>query len=250
MQPHQHTSAHTFTESWFSKQFSRKYWHLVKIIGGSYFAKLSVFMPFIGYLIIFNAQIAQWLDLTPQLNAMPISPMYRLYSLYFGMLLSGIASFLFLYACPNCIKHYSGLADFVRKQIDCMDTFAAGSLKNDIIELSAKQGRQFMIARAQDLHQKFINAETNAYRLSGANGITDIVQHVQMTRQDCYRELAVAYWTLQNRSNRRSRKAVFVLYIAGFLFVSIPSVAVMWEIAGHVLTDLQNVFFSFGERSA
>jgi hypothetical protein len=96
-------------------------WSGLRTLGQSPAMKLTILMPFIGALILFNAQLVDFLKMTP-MALFPKSggdaeiPVWRLAVTYFGLLGLGCASFIFTLRCPADIKCVTELREFAAKE--------------------------------------------------------------------------------------------------------------------------------------
>lgn len=99
------------TESKFKYQLQRlSAWTALRSIGNSTTAKLTIIIPFVGYLIIFNENLSKYMQLSSELFGHhvgdPATVPWRLLAVYFGLSLIAIASLLFATFCPQEIKKY------------------------------------------------------------------------------------------------------------------------------------------------
>lgn len=90
-------------------------WTALRAIGNSTAAKLSIFMPFIGHLILFNQYVSElFINLSPSFGVGGgISFGWKMYFLYIGLFLMGVASSIYQLRCHQVIKRYSDKEDFV-----------------------------------------------------------------------------------------------------------------------------------------
>ncbi|RVC64392.1 hypothetical protein [Mesorhizobium sp.] len=93
---------------------------------------MTILVPFIGYLIIFNQSIQSYVGLVfDKIEYIPLSKptsgehvALRFYNLYFGLLFLGIGSFLYTIFAPRQIKQHPLIADYVKY----MDSIATENL--------------------------------------------------------------------------------------------------------------------------
>lgn len=102
-------------------------WSTLRTLGQSKLVSLTVIVPFLGSLIMFNQQLVDWLlpsrEIVSRFMGLPVNDlveatrhsftMNRLYSAYFGLSLIGIASFIFIVLCPRIIKKYGSVEDYI-----------------------------------------------------------------------------------------------------------------------------------------
>jgi len=95
-------------------------WSAVRRIGQSRLIALTIIVPFLGSLLLFNQSVVDVLTLSPELvrrwlhlsvnestEAARRLTLTRLYYVYFGLTFLGIGSSLFVLFCPLYIKNYS-----------------------------------------------------------------------------------------------------------------------------------------------
>jgi hypothetical protein len=96
-------------------------WARLREIGNSPAVKLTIVIPFVGYLIIFNESLLHYLDLSRELfghhGNLPGSEQahvsWRLLLLYFGLCFIAAGAALYGWYCPDEIKSYRLPSDYV-----------------------------------------------------------------------------------------------------------------------------------------
>lgn len=96
-------------------------WSALSSIGNSRVARLTILMPVIGYLIIFNSTIAEFLSTSLPARAETIvvadtwTYLYskNLFFLYFGLLIFGVGVALYNIAVPRQIRKYPSVEDYI-----------------------------------------------------------------------------------------------------------------------------------------
>ncbi|WFU54766.1 hypothetical protein QA639_35145 [Bradyrhizobium pachyrhizi] len=118
-----------FREWWFdlrhSRAISRIPWSAIRRIGQSRLLALTIVVPFLGSLLLFNQSVVDILTLSPEVvrrwfhltAADPTDVAHkltvmRLYYLYFGLTFLGVGSALFVLFCPLDIKNYSSAIEY------------------------------------------------------------------------------------------------------------------------------------------
>jgi hypothetical protein len=89
-------------------------WSTLRPVGNSLVVKLTIIIPVVGYLIIFNDKLAGYVDLISEVGGndrlgLSVSP--RLFQIYFGFCFVAIASAVYSLACPSIIKRYPSAID-------------------------------------------------------------------------------------------------------------------------------------------
>src|SRR3954447_15866950 len=101
----------------YSRPVSRIPWSAIRRIGQSRLLGLTIVVPFLGSLMLFNQSVVDVLTLSPELvrrwlqlsasetaDAARKLTLSRLYYVYFGLSFLGIGSSLFVLFCPLEIK--------------------------------------------------------------------------------------------------------------------------------------------------
>lgn len=83
-------------------------WSRFWTVSSSRAARMTVLIPLIGYLIIFNAKIAEYLHVIRELGGSPndVSVSPRLLLIYFGLCAIAAAVAIYSWRCPNAVKYY------------------------------------------------------------------------------------------------------------------------------------------------
>lgn len=91
------------------------HWTTLRPVGNSVIVKLTILVPAIGYLIIFNDKLVGYVDLVREISGMDkesgLSIPPRLFQIYFGLCFVAIASAIYSLACPSIIKRYPSAID-------------------------------------------------------------------------------------------------------------------------------------------
>lgn len=101
-----------FRSYWLSDLTDRITWQTLGFIGRSFVGRLTIFAPFVGYLIIFNPSFEEFFASTvPQSAEHHWGTVYsihelRLYFLYFGLIFLGCGIILFNLFAPASVRHF------------------------------------------------------------------------------------------------------------------------------------------------
>jgi hypothetical protein len=104
-------------------------WSAIRRIGQSRLLALTIVVPFLGSLLLFNQSVVDLLTLSPDVvrrwlhlptddpkTAAHTLTLSRLYFVYFGLTFLGIGSALFVLFCPIDIKNYASIIDYQRAE--------------------------------------------------------------------------------------------------------------------------------------
>jgi len=117
-------------------------WSALRGFGNSPPAKLTILIPLIGYLIIFNDKIVPFLELSRQITGASsdygasISP--KLLSIYFGLCLIAVGTAIYSMLCPTEVKYYGSSAAYVRGDGPSLGDFAMEEIERVLRESKYK----------------------------------------------------------------------------------------------------------------
>src|SRR5215813_7741442 len=93
------------------KESSR--WDRLRLIGNSHIAQSALAVPIVGYFILFNGHVIDYLQIhTAFCHGSACTVPWRLYFIYFGACGFALGSGLYALFCPALIKKFSGAAEF------------------------------------------------------------------------------------------------------------------------------------------
>ncbi|WFU52364.1 hypothetical protein QA639_21900 [Bradyrhizobium pachyrhizi] len=177
---------------------------------------MTVLIPLVGYLIIFNAKIAEYLQLVARLggplNTAEVSP--RLLLVYFGLCAVAAAVSIYAWRCPNAVKYYGSANAYVSGVKDATSDFPMAEIERVFTHNNDKFIEEFFEIR--DRYKK-----TN---LPGEAGVTS------EQRDSMYVGYLHLYYRYLDEEHPISRIAVAVLYSIGFVCLLIPSAGVFWRV--------------------
>ena len=193
------------------------HWSAVNTLSNSFAARATILIPLIGYLILFNEKMADYLNLIGVLNANDnhYGVSLRLLSLYMGLCFIAAAVMVYSLRCPREIKGYSTAPDFIAK---VQGTISGPSLR--IIEV--------MVSSDPSMEDEFEGLRMVRVNTSGITIDTDKEAYIT--------GLLFLYFQLLDESRQYSRFLCLMLYALGFVFVSIPSLKIFVKVFSIFIT--------------
>jgi hypothetical protein len=186
-------------------------WHALRPVGNSWLVRATVLIPFFGYLIIFNASIAQYFRLISEIEGstsadfgLSVSP--RLFQVYFGLCLLAGASMIYGYACPSIVKQFDSVIGFVAAAQD-----ALGDVGLEHMEEEIKYTKYGSAYGAKKTHFQMM---------------VDVNFSIRDAKREVNNALLYLYYAHQNGSAPAWRVMATTLYFFGFLLLLIPSIHV------------------------
>ncbi len=193
-------------------------WHSLRGIGNSTPAKLTIIIPLVGYLILFNDKIQDWLRLSSEIvGAAPVNGLEpRLLLIYFGLCFIALASFLFSCGCPPEIKKYASPEEYIAEEEQYLSDFGMG-----LIEHRLKNGDRIAKSRLDDLTQ-WHNLRPTPQGL----------EEVRRRGTQMFRGKMQLYYEVLDRSRNSIRWAtVSCCYVVGFVALLIPGIRVFIRVS-------------------
>jgi hypothetical protein len=117
-------------------------WSRLRPVGNSLVVKLTIIIPVIGYLIIFNDKLAGYANLISEFGGndrlgLSVSP--RLFQIYFGLCFVAIASAVYSLACPSIIKRYPSAIDLGAATTGSVGDYGYEILEKEILQSPFKK---------------------------------------------------------------------------------------------------------------
>jgi len=198
-------------------------WTSLRTIGNNPTLRMTIFIPLIGYLVIFNEYLVHYLDLahqifgTPEAQSSPEmgSHLWRLLLIYFGLCCLAVASAIYQLCCPPEIKAYSTANDYIAATGSNLGHIAFGRLES---RLSSRPSSSTEFGQLQQM------------TLTRDHSTGDRAHRDQIWEQHRLDVLELNYRSL-NVSRRPARIAAFTFYGLGLGFLLIPSLNVFWKVA-------------------
>jgi len=113
-------------------------WADLRGIGNSNAVRASIIVPVIGYLIILNSTVADYLKLHgiewvhQPANVWDHLWSLKLYLVYFGLMFLGVGAAIYQWKCPAFVKKYGDWADYVAGVAPHIDRHQVEALGNII----------------------------------------------------------------------------------------------------------------------
>ncbi|SCB30338.1 hypothetical protein [Rhizobium multihospitium] len=178
-------------------------WSVLGTIGRSSISKLSILMPFIGYLILLQEKFVGLATPLVFRDGSDFKVSIGFYLLYFGLFIFGLGSFIFHIASPETAKSFKSADDYVER----LQTLVTPS------ELLSKL--EFILSKSEI--NSAISREALLYKNAISVGIN--AQPQQSIKAFVLR----SFFDLRDRSRFSLRVTVFVLFSLGIILAMIPS---------------------------
>lgn len=185
-------------------------WTALRSLGGSHFARATILIPVVGYLIIFNDKAAEYFTIYfDSCKNLGCGPSWRLYILYFGLCFIAIGTIIFQRKCPSTIRRYENSREFFR--VDHAFYAHHTNLSWMLDDVETMQGKRYQDSLKLDeiVDIKGVVGSNEIHTLSGLMG---------------------RYYNLKNKSNYNHRIIVLSLFLLGVILISIPTIFTFFEI--------------------
>jgi hypothetical protein len=186
-------------------------WSSLTLLGQSKLVKMTMLIPIFGYLILFNESVMSFVLTSFNLESLGFAEVQektKLYYIYFGLTSLGLASFVYQISCPQLMKEYSSVRQYLRENVDYMTLLRVDSICNHVV---AKSGSAHQVtSRVQKVIKEINDEQLSSLEKENSlrNASIDLLQH---------------FWNLSTWSSFSLRVLVSVLFIIGFLCLLIPS---------------------------
>ena len=182
------------------------------MLGQSNAVKLTMIIPFVGYIILFNGHVVSLINsvfMMENVTNEEVTYISNLYFIYFGLTALGIATLIFQLLCPPLIKEYTSVRTYVESNIDFITEHRLVSLCNHIDNINTEKHAVVEKARLSI-------AQEPTLRKEGLRDVSiDVLQH---------------FWNLSAWNRGGLRFFIVLLYIVGFILLTIPSIKMLTKV--------------------
>jgi len=196
-------------------------WEGLARLGRSRLVSLTIFVPVIDYMIIFNDYIIGVLELSKEIFPEDFSNtsdnqrqwftnIERLYLLYYGLMFLGSSSIIYQISCPPLIREYGTSRNYINEELNMMTFRRVNSILSCMQERIPKNYEKYEEISETSKDLKFYKKHPEQCE-EGAHDkvITQIMLH---------------QWEYENIVRLLSRIPIAVLYTVGFILLAIPSI--------------------------
>lgn len=194
-------------------------WNSLRLFGNSLAAKSTIAVAVMGYLVLFNTYVVDYLTLnTAFCSGCDVS--WRLYFLYFGSFFIAIGSGIYIIFCQSLIKRYAGASDFFDAE---KAYFSQPGNLNYLFSLVEREKR----APAEDPLElrKTVVARNAALNADHVNTLAGIMGE---------------HYVLQMYTYPALRVCVYLCYASGTLLLLVPTVYTFVEVFRSALLGVMN----------
>jgi hypothetical protein len=190
-------------------QNKRPKWSWLRAIGNSSSIKMTIFIPAIGYLVLFNQKLISFVQLSPIIFGTS-SPenfdagFHRLLMIYFGLVSLSVASLIYQFFCPQEIKLYDSSTHYISAVRDNLSANQLSQIENYLL-FNHKSKEEYLHIGKQWIDNAAYTNRTELY----------------------YRTL--------NEGRLFLKIMALVLYAVGFILLLIPSLRVFWLIVRYAM---------------
>jgi hypothetical protein len=189
-------------------------WTRLREIGNSPVVRLTIAIPLVGYVIIFNESLLHYLDLSRELfgghsdvAGAVARVSWRLLLLYFGLCFVAAGAALYGWYCPGEIKSYRLASDYVASVLANLGGIGIGR-----IEAALENGSDLAKRGLQDWR-----------KLQSSRPIPETDEQFATRRTEGNRGLLELHFDSLNRSHPIARVACAICYAIGITALFIPS---------------------------
>jgi cytochrome b561 len=179
-------------------------WTQLRTIGHLPLMKATIFVPLIGYLIIFNETIAEYLHLVWEKDATPPVPT-NLLLVYFGLVCLSVGSVLYALFCDRRIDQYGSAEAYIGGDGPNISAVTLGFFENEVT------------GAGYDLQ---------AWQEDGISPVGKV---------DSKKDILWCMYDKWDAAFPIARAVTTVFYIVGFVILLIPSLRVFWEVSSTLL---------------
>lgn len=210
-------------------------WDQLRTFGNSRLVQSTVVVPILGYVILFNANLAEYFNLIFDSDDSTALP-GRLYWLYYGFCLVAAGSIVFSLKCPAEVKHHGAAYDFVYKQQPIMHPARDAAMKEKLLfdyysTNYGDSGFDYVTAADSDVDAVDIDEELRRIRLNMRDARLQIGA---LPFSESMRD----YFEILEESRPTWRRITFLCYFIGIATLSVPSIHTFILVAKSLIDPL------------
>jgi hypothetical protein len=198
------------------------HWTTLRPVGNSVIVKLTILIPAVGYLIIFNDKLVGYVDLIREISNLDersgLSVPPRLFQLYFGLCFVAVASAIYSLVCPSIIKRYPSAIDLGAATTETVGDYGYTIVEREV--LSSEYSEEY---RANKRHfQQMVSQDFT----------------VEQAKFEVNNALINIYFALKNLEKPVWRWLCAGCFAFGFFVLFISSIKIFFRVAavlGHVI---------------
>jgi hypothetical protein len=196
-------------------------WGKLRLLGNSSIAQSTIAVPILGYFILFNSDVVEYLRLhTDFCQGKGCGISWRLYFLYFGCFFVAIGASVYGLFCPTIAKIYPGASDFFEAE---KTYFSGPSNLKYLFDLIEKE-KGGPVADPFQLKTHIIAAHA-ALNAAHVQALADIMGE---------------YYVLQNTCKRGTRILSFLSYCCGIGLILVPTFLTFFQILARAIQNATN----------
>jgi hypothetical protein len=189
-------------------------WSLLRSVGNSRAAKLTVLIPLIGYLILLNDDIVSHLTLSRDVFGDAADhTLTRLLAVYVGLVLVAVGSVVFAIRCPGEVKRHGSPEEYI-----------AGD------EPSMSDKQIAIIERNLEVGDDIARNDSNEYGAYYFGRPNPDIEDFRRSGRELARIRMNLFYEMLDRSRPISRWIAAIFFLAGFICLSIPSTLVFLKV--------------------
>jgi hypothetical protein len=201
------------------------YWSRLRSIGHSSLAKSTIVVPFVGYLILFNEKLQDYLRISTELLGYAhseTSGLPRLLFIYFGLCFIAFASALFNWFSPLQTKKYASAEEYIAGDEPYLTFHTQGSIEHEL--------------ETGDAEARGLLNDLNAIQ----RPTPQTLEEIRHQGAESFRVKMQLYFEMLDRSNPIVRWLIILSYTIGFLSLSVPAIRVFARVCAILFSLLWN----------
>jgi hypothetical protein len=210
-------------------------WELAKKIAGSRIVAISAFFPFLGYIILLNADFVGYFRLYFDLNDQTgASTLARIEEIYFSLIWISFGAILFQLFCPNEVKRFSSSFEMIESEMAITGPIRLERIKTEVTEydgkvwISKRLGKEVSLIKDADVSDRTASGDGVFGYASGNPSRADYLSTVGNSAI----ELLGVFYDCKRQSRPLVRGGILIIIGVGYIKMSLPSIKVFL----HLLT--------------
>jgi hypothetical protein len=202
-------------------------WTALRTVGNSFAVKLTILIPVIGYLVLFNESLLRYFELSRTIfdttdnvtghGNVPSPVSLRLLAVYFGLCLVAVGSAIHQLFCPREIKTFQSAPNYVSEVLTNLDNISLTNMQ-DTLQIEDRNKVEQVAALVSAAERR-------------TEGLQFASERYFSVWNEHKRDILGLYFDHLNYRAPLARYAATAFYVIGFAALAVPSLDVFIKVS-------------------
>lgn len=198
-------------------------WSRIRVVGNSPAVRVAAAIPFVGYIILLNDRLAEFIAIYPDFNVFSTATPWNLLFLYFGSIITGLGAIVYAIRGPDFLTRYAIFAEYRNAERELWLNPAFGARKRARLEAEIRR----------DVSDGGMPGVLSSRNHRAVTSLQELTADPAKVDDFLFRE-----WEVMDESRPAARIICTLLYGAGLLLLAGPSLLTFGKVTLFTLRRL------------